>query len=1161
MLRDAGVRTKLLAVLAIPTLLLILVTGVLVAGQLAAAREAGLMQELTRVTIQANRVVHALQEERNATLVHLQAPTSATRNDMQGRRDFTDAQIRRLNLMVGTLDIEALPDALKAAPARSFANHAEIAGARKSIDEGRFYATEADVFYSRVIRADLALPGVLATTSSEPELGRRLIAYTSVADMVEYASHERDLVQGALLAGRLYEGEYAQISAYIAQQRQSLQDFQAKAPEKFFRQLDEELATADNRTIDNIRRDMTGLLAGGEPDLGAAAEWSSAANARILAMTETETAVLTDVAVEARKIEQAERDHSLLLIGIASIGLGFALILAVALSRRITRPLRRLTVAAGEIGDELPRMVERMQTPGEGPGVTVEPINVESRDEIGRLAEAFNTVNDVTVRVAKQQAALRASIAEMFVNVARRNQVLLGRQLKALDQMEATEEDPDVLERLFALDHLATRMRRNAESLLVLAGIDSARRLRTALPLSDVIRTAVGEIESFDRIDLSMVEDPDVSGRHALSVAHLLAELLENATHFSNPETRVVVSAAPTTAGMSVSITDYGLGMSDEELAEANENIADPPIAEIAVSQRLGLFVVGRLAKRLGASAELSRGRAAGTVVTVFLPASVFEGMVVEEAPLEDAQMPAALEAGADGAAEQADAVTSAEAPDEVPAAAEHVIELEKSEQQPATHELPQRFAEQAPTESAVSDDEPARQSETALEALPTQASAVDDAPEWQPEPATHAEANADTPVVEAPVAEAPAAEAQADALDAGQPTPAGQPESVAQLFAELAVAPEPEPEPEPEAPVSRGGFPIAPAIDILPSRGRSSGGGLFRRNRGGRTQPAQPQPVTSWAPAAPNAAEPAADPVAEQPVGVDEHASPFVPDAEPDAPVFTAPVSDARTFETPTFETPVSETAVFEAPVSEAPVFEAPVVEAPVVEAPVVEAPVSETPDDVGAASSEAPVFAAAPTDAPVEASAETPAQAPAPVFAEQSAAQPDVAQPASAPFVPQQVAQEVPAAPAVPVMPARTPAQVPVGVGSATTSGGLPSRGSAVPGKTTADLAAAADLDRLAARSQMASNALSELRGLYEPSFTPSATPVAASPAGLTRRMPKAPDAPATARQQAAAPARPRTAKEVRGMLSGFRAGVERGRAPGRLDHLVADESDHNY
>ena len=285
-------------------------------------------------------------------------------------------------------------------------------------------------------------------------------------------------------------------------------------------------------------------------------------------------------------------------------------------------------------------MVERMQTPGEGPGVAVEPIPVESKDEIGQLAEAFNTVNDVTVQVAQEQAALRASIAEMFVNVARRNQVLLGRQLSQLDKMEAREEDPDVLDKLFKLDHLATRMRRNAESLLVLAGIDSTRRLRSTLPMSDVIRTAVGEIEAFDRIDLSMSEDPEVSGRHALTVAHLLAELLENATHFSNPDTRVVVSASVTGHGVDVTVTDYGLGMSEDEVADANHKIAHPPVAEIAVSQRLGLFVVGRLAARLGATVELRRGRSAGTVVAVALPLSVFEGLAAPEPVADEVAAP-----------------------------------------------------------------------------------------------------------------------------------------------------------------------------------------------------------------------------------------------------------------------------------------------------------------------------------------------------------------------------------------------------------------------------------------------------------------------------------------------------------------------------------------
>ena len=595
MLRDVGVRTKLLAVLAIPTVLLLVVTALLVAGQVSAARRAGQVNALTDVAIQVNRVVHSLQEERSATLGYLQANDPVSKERMVGQRQFTNKQLTTLRTLVADSNVEQMSEAVRTAVARSAAAHEELPSARQSVDAGRFFATEADVFYTKTIRTDLDLPSVVAT-SGTTELAQRLQAYEALSSAIEYASHERDLVEAALLRGTMTESDYALGAALVTQQRQGLQDFQRDAPTFVFTRLDNALAESQVFEIDQVRRELPDLLKGQDPDIGGSVTWVAAANSRISPMTSAESALVADIATVASDTQNNQEYRALVLVLGALVGLGLALMLAVALARRITRPLRRLTVAAGEIGAELPRMVERMQTPGEGPGVAVEPIPVESTDEIGRLAEAFNTVNDVTVQVAQEQAALRASIAEMFVNVARRNQVLLGRQLSQLDKMEAREEDPDVLDSLFKLDHLATRMRRNAESLLVLAGIDSTRRLRSTLPMSDVIRTAVGEIEAFDRIDLSMSDDPEVSGRHALTVAHLLAELLENATHFSNPDTRVVVSASVTGHGVDVTVTDYGLGMSDDEVADANEKIAHPPVAEIAVSQRLGLFVVGRLA-------------------------------------------------------------------------------------------------------------------------------------------------------------------------------------------------------------------------------------------------------------------------------------------------------------------------------------------------------------------------------------------------------------------------------------------------------------------------------------------------------------------------------------------------------------------------------------
>jgi len=797
MLRDAGVRTKLLAVLAIPTLLLVVVTGLLVGGQVGEARRAGQINALTEVAVQVNTVVHSLQEERSATLNHLQSPSAGSERSMRSQRRFTDQQLRGLGELVAASPVDEMSEAVRSSVARSAGVHGELSGARASIDAGRFFATETDVFYGKVIRTDLELPGVLAADGTA-DLGRTLEAYQALSRTIEFASHERDLVQLALDTGAINEAGFAQASALVAQQREAVQDLQGAASPETYLRLDNELAKAQNYEIDQVRRDLPDLLRGREPAIGAATQWVTAANTRIAPMTTAESGLVNEISDAAIATQLGQERRALLLVSVAVLGLGLALMLAIGLARRITRPLRRLTVAAGDIGDELPRMVERMQVPGEGPGVTVEPIPVESRDEIGQLAEAFNTVNDVTVQVAKEQAALRASIAEMFVNVARRNQVLLGRQLKALDQMEAGEEDPDVLERLFTLDHLATRMRRNAESLLVLAGIDSTRRLRGVLPLSDVIRTAVGEIEAFDRIDLSMTEDPEVSGRHALTVAHLLAELLENATHFSNPETRVVVAAKLTGRGVDVTVTDYGLGMSDEELADANDKIAHPPVAEIAVSQRLGLFVVGRLASRLEATVELRHGRAAGTVVVLSLPASVFEGMTVD-APEGSAAEPAF------DPADHAEPSVRVGADDPV------VAEVGT----PAVVETP---TENVSAETDV-DAEPVVDTEPVLDAEP----GLDAEPELVAGPEASVETDDDT--------DDEVDDDTDDEVDDDTETEAvPEPEPVAEAGPVAAAAPQ---------------LVFAPAVDVLPSR--TSGDGRFSRHKPSlaRRSAAPARPVT----------------------------------------------------------------------------------------------------------------------------------------------------------------------------------------------------------------------------------------------------------------------------------------------------------------------------
>jgi signal transduction histidine kinase len=524
------------------------------------------------------------------------------------------------------------------------------------------------------------------------------------------------------------------------------------------------------------------------------AGWQETANERLGIVSNVDAALRNTARQQSATLASTAKRHAEILGLIALLMLFFAFLQGLVLSRRVTRPLRALTSAAGDIATELPVMVQRMQTPGDGPGVSFAPLPVKGKDEIGRLAKAFNEVNETTVRVALEQAALRASIAQMFVNVARRNQALLGRQLSVLERLEQHEEDPDTLEELFQVDHLTTRMQRNAESLLVLAGIDTARRSRQPLLLSDVIRTAISEIEEYPRVDLEALIDPQIDGRHVLVTAHLLAELLENATRFSDPATRVEVRTYNTNDAAIVSIADHGLGLSQDELELAQHKMSLPPASEIAFSDRLGFYVVGRLARRLGAVVSIAPGANGGTVVAVALPLSVLARTELPAAPaLPEAIPPAA--ALAELALPELDLpeldVVPSEDVSPVPSPRESVPAEALPQQVPVEATAPAAAVAEAPLPAAppARDILPARGTRPTRSYLPSRSHPEPVAPAPAAPPAAPVEMVAPAPVAVSP-AEAPAAPApvMAAPVTAAPATPAP-------------IAPVPpvvEPEPEP---------------------------------------------------------------------------------------------------------------------------------------------------------------------------------------------------------------------------------------------------------------------------------------------------------------------------------------------------------------------------
>ncbi|MGW2919043.1 nitrate- and nitrite sensing domain-containing protein [Streptomyces angustmyceticus] len=340
---------------------------------------------------------------------------------------------------------------------------------------------------------------------------------------------------------------------------------------------------------------------------------------------------LADKAVnEAAQISEDARQSTFVDSGIVLAALIIAFIVAGLMARRMSRNMRQLRTAAFGIAEQrLPMLVDQLSRTDPGRVDTrVTPIPIATTDEIGEVARAFDQVHREAVRLAAEQALLRGNVNAIFTNLSSRNQGLIERQLELITDLENNEADPDQLENLFRLDHLATRMRRNGENLLILAGEEPGRRWNQPVPLVDVLRAATSEVESYERIELTGVPESEIHGTAVTDLVHLLSELLENATTFSSPQTKVRVAATRLPDGrVMIEIHDKGIGLTPEDFADINHKLANPPSVDAAISQRMGLFVVGRLADRHGIRVQLRpSGEQAGTTSLVMLPEAITHG-------------------------------------------------------------------------------------------------------------------------------------------------------------------------------------------------------------------------------------------------------------------------------------------------------------------------------------------------------------------------------------------------------------------------------------------------------------------------------------------------------------------------------------------------------
>ncbi|MFF3607754.1 nitrate- and nitrite sensing domain-containing protein [Streptomyces sp. NPDC002463] len=629
-LRPRSVRAKIVSLLMVPVVSLLALWGL---ATVTTAQDVARLRQLQRVDAEIREPVTAaltaLQDERRAAVRQVAAPGSTRAAELKDRIRRTDEAVDRLRLdgthTVG--DTGDLPGEV-AGRVSAFVGKVEgLARLRTAAAEGRADWDQAYEAYTDTISAAFAVGGAL-TGIQDAEQGsdaRVLLEFGRAGEML---SREDALLTSAHLTGRLTADRLRDFSGAVETRRtltaSATADLPAAARAAWAR-----LAAGGDQARLTRAEDRIGAASPGRPAAQAvtSAEWDDS----LAAVRGGLAAIETDARGVAADHADPLADGALTAGG-AAVVLGLAavaasLVISVRIGRGLVVELVSLRNTALDIARrKLPAAMRRLRA-GEEIDVQAEaPPGPVSQDEIGQVGEALTTVHRAALSAAVERAELASGISGVFVNLARRSQVLVHRQLNLLDSMERRADDPNELGDLFRLDHLTTRMRRHAESLIILSGAAPGRAWRMPVPLTNVVRAAVSEIEDYARVEVRRLPETAVVGGAVADLTHLLAELIENAAQFSPPHTKVRVSGEPVGNGYALEIEDRGLGMGSETLAEANARIAQSEALDLFDSDRLGLFVVSRLSSRHDIKVHLRTSPYGGTTAVVLLPTDLLQG-------------------------------------------------------------------------------------------------------------------------------------------------------------------------------------------------------------------------------------------------------------------------------------------------------------------------------------------------------------------------------------------------------------------------------------------------------------------------------------------------------------------------------------------------------
>ncbi|MFF2228752.1 nitrate- and nitrite sensing domain-containing protein [Streptomyces globisporus] len=624
--RGKSIRRKIVALLLVP---LVSLTGLWVFATYITGRQADELMSagsiVEKVSEPLEDAVRAVQDERRQTLVFLADPRASDALPvLMGQRAATDRIVSQVRENAREQDVR---DSLSAADSsRLDAILSAVDGLealRESVEKRTISRAKALDFYNGLVDPSYRFLNGLHTLQNV-SMDKQMRALVGISRAREMLSREDALIASGLIAGRFTTAELRRISGLVAQRELLYEVSLENLPADERRRVEQFWGSPDTEPLRTAEDALIGAGPTKRPGAVDADRWDEAA-----------VPVLDRLAGDSTEMGNRFQDRAepaayrvLAQAGIAGI-LGFlalivSIFVSVRIGRELVRDLSRLRKDAHEVsGVRLPSVMRRLaageqvDVETEAPHLSYEP------DEIGQVGQALNTLQRAAVEAAVKQADMRRGVSEVFVNLARRNQVLLHRQLTLLDAMERRTENSDELADLFRLDHLTTRMRRHAEGLVILSGAAPSRQWRKPIQLMDVVRAAVAEVEDYERIEVRRLARIGVGGPAVADLTHLIAELLENATVFSPPHTAVQVHGERVSNGFTLEIHDRGLGMAPEVLLDANLRLAETPDFELSDTDRLGLFVVSRLAQRQNVRVSLQKSPYGGTTAVVFIPAAL----------------------------------------------------------------------------------------------------------------------------------------------------------------------------------------------------------------------------------------------------------------------------------------------------------------------------------------------------------------------------------------------------------------------------------------------------------------------------------------------------------------------------------------------------------